>query len=249
MISKDIFESIENTLQLEENIRAEAEDYTLKVLDFLKQQGVNFNETTSLGLVSHLLTLVRRINLNEKVADLGDEILSQIDPKAVEHARNALNIIEKDKNIELDNSEIALVAIHVQNAMQQAEDNNESKEEKMGRPIIVIGDRMGKGQHVADGVVKAGGEAYTIPGMAADMKLGDVMKEKNADLGISFCGSGGAGALSAQNKYGYTCRYGMRSIEEGEKAVADGVIALGFGFMDKEELGERIVKAWLKKNG
>lgn len=119
----------------------------------------------------------------------------------------------------------------------------------MGRPVIVIGDRMGKGQHVADGVVKAGGEAYTIPGMAADMKLGDIMKEKNADLGISFCGSGGAGALNAQNKHGYTCRYGMRSIEEGEKAIADGIVALGFGFMDKEELGERIVKAWLKKNG
>ena len=112
----------------------------------------------------------------------------------------------------------------------------------MGRPVIVIGDRMGKGQHVADGVVKAGGEAYTIPGMAADMKLGDVMKEKNADLGISFCGSGGAGALNAQNKHGYTCRYGMRSIEEGEKAIADGIVALGFGFMDKEELGERLVK-------
>ena len=118
----------------------------------------------------------------------------------------------------------------------------------MAKPIVVIGDRMGKGQHVADGVVKAGGEAYTIPGMAADMKLGDVMKEKNADVGISFCGSGGAGALNAQNKHGYTCRYGMRSIEEGEKAIADGIEALGFGFMDKEELGERIVKAWLKKN-
>ncbi len=118
----------------------------------------------------------------------------------------------------------------------------------MGKPLIVIGDRLGKGQHVADGVVKAGGEAVVIPGMAADMKLGDVMKEKNADLGISFCGSGGAGALTAQNKYGYKCKYGMRSIEEGETAVANGVVALGFGFMDKEELGERIVKAWQKKN-
>ena len=118
----------------------------------------------------------------------------------------------------------------------------------MGKPLIVIGDRLGKGQHVADGVVKGGGEAVVIPGRAADMKLGDVMKEKNADLGISFCGSGGAGALTAQNKYGYKCKYGMRSIEEGETAVANGVVALGFGFMDKEELGERIVKAWQKKN-
>lgn len=49
----------------------------------------------------------------------------------------------------------------------------------MGKKVmIVIGERMGKGNHVADGIIKAGGDAYVIPGMAADMKLGDVMKEK-----------------------------------------------------------------------
>ena len=69
-----------------------------------------------------------------------------------------------------------------------------------GSAAGVIGHRMGKGQAVARGVEKAGGKAIVIPGMAADMKLGDVMKENNADLGISFCGSGGAGALTAQNK-------------------------------------------------
>lgn len=72
----------------------------------------------------------------------------------------------------------------------------------MKEVLVVIGHRMGKGQAVARGVEKAGGKAIVIPGMAADMKLGDVMKENNADLGISFCGSGGAGALTAQNKYG-----------------------------------------------
>ena len=75
----------------------------------------------------------------------------------------------------------------------------------MGKKVvIVIGERMGKGNHVADGIQKAGGEAYVIPGMAADMKLGDVMHEKNADLGLSFCGSGGAGALMASNTVSYT---------------------------------------------
>ena len=58
--------------------------------------------------------------------------------------------------------------------------------------------------------------------MAADMKLGDVMNKEQADLGISFCGSGGAGAITAQTKYGYKCRYGMRSIEEGVTAINEG---------------------------
>ena len=85
--------------------------------------------------------------------------------------------------------------------------------------------------------------------MAADMKLGDVMHEKNADLGLSFCGSGGAGALMASNKYGYKCRHSMRSVDEGVTAVQDGIQVLGFGFMDIEELGKRIVEAYYEIHG
>ena len=115
--------------------------------------------------------------------------------------------------------------------------------------LIVIGERMGKGGHVADGIRKAGGEAHVIPGMAADMKLGDVMHGMNADLGISFCGSGGAGALMASNKYGYKCRHSMRSVDEGVTAVRDGIKVLGFGFMDIEELGKRIVETYYEVHG
>lgn len=119
----------------------------------------------------------------------------------------------------------------------------------MTEVIVVIGDRLGKGQKVGQGAESAGAKAIIIPGVAADMKLGDVMKAENASFGVSFCGSGGAGAITAQTKYGYKARYGMRSIEEGETAIAEGCNVLGFGFMDKEELGERLVKAWLKKHG
>ncbi len=75
------------------------------------------------------------------------------------------------------------------------------------------------------------------------MKLGDIMKAENATFGISFCGSGGAGAITAQTKYGYKAKYGMRSIDEGVTAINEGCNVLGFGFMDKEELGERLVEA------
>ncbi|MFZ7132563.1 MAG: SFCGS family glycine-rich protein [Eubacteriales bacterium] len=112
--------------------------------------------------------------------------------------------------------------------------------------IIVIGDRLGKGKKVAEGVEKAGGKAIHIPGMGADMKLGDVMNEENADIGISFCGSGGAGALMAANKYGYKARHHLRSIDAGVTAIKEGVQVLGFGFLDSEELGKRIVEEYLK---
>ncbi|PCS01518.1 SFCGS family glycine-rich protein [Lactococcus fujiensis] len=114
---------------------------------------------------------------------------------------------------------------------------------------VVIGDRMGKGQNIAKGIEAAGGVAIVIPGMAADMRLGDVMNREQAELGLSFCGSGGAGALTAANKYKYTERHGMRSVQEGITAINDGIKVLGFGFMDTEELGRSLVEAYNKKFG
>lgn len=113
-------------------------------------------------------------------------------------------------------------------------------------PVIVIGDRLGKGQNIAKGVEAAGGKAIVIQGVGADMKLGDIMKQEEADLGLSFCGSGGAGAITAQTKYGYPSSYGMRSIDEGITALKNGKKVLGFGFMDLEELGKRVTEELIK---
>lgn len=111
---------------------------------------------------------------------------------------------------------------------------------------VVIGDRLGKGQKVAAGIKAAGGVAVVIPGMAADMKLGDVMHAEQAQIGLSFCGSGGAGALMAANKYGYKAEHHLRSIEAGVTALRQGARVLGFGFMDVEELGRRLVEEYRK---
>ena len=120
----------------------------------------------------------------------------------------------------------------------------------MGKEIlVVIGHRLGKGEAVARGVEKAGGKAIVIKGMAADMKLGDVMHENNADLGISFCGSGGAGALTAKTKYGYSATSEIRSIDAACTAVEKGFKVVGLGFMDVEELGFRMVNTFRKVHG
>ncbi|PYI52664.1 glycine-rich SFCGS family protein [Paenibacillus flagellatus] len=111
---------------------------------------------------------------------------------------------------------------------------------------VVIGDRLGKGQNVAKGVEAAGGIAIVIPGVGADMKLGDVMHKENADFGISFCGSGGAGAITAQTKYKYPAEYGLRSVEQGLTAIKAGKKVLGYGFMDTEELGRRLTEQFIQ---
>lgn len=117
------------------------------------------------------------------------------------------------------------------------------------KPIVVIGHRMGQGQKIAQGVEVAGGTAIVIPGMLADMKLGDVMYENNADLGLSFCGSGGAGAITASTKYGYKYKQYQRTIDAGIQCVKEGCKVIGFPFMDSEELGRALVKAWYEMYG
>lgn len=116
----------------------------------------------------------------------------------------------------------------------------------MKKITVVIGHRLGKGQQIAEGIRQAGGEPILIPGMGADMKLGDVMHEHDADLGLSFCGSGGAGAITANSSYGYPMEYGMRSVDAGVTAVENGARVVGFGFMDSEELGRRMTEAYAK---
>ena len=114
----------------------------------------------------------------------------------------------------------------------------------MNRPLVVIGHRMGKGQRIAAGVEEAGGTAHVIEGMLADMKLGDVMHEMNADIGLSFCGSGGAGAITAAKKYGYKYKQYQRTTGAFVQCIKEGCQVVGGPFMDNEELGREVVKAW-----
>lgn len=117
-----------------------------------------------------------------------------------------------------------------------------------GTLTVVIGHRLGKGQQVAKGVEAAGVRAILIPGPAGDMRVGDVMDAEGADLGISFCGSGGAGAVTAKSKYGYEIEFNMRSADAGVTAVQTGKRVLGFGFLDTEDLGFRVASALIKKH-
>lgn len=54
------------------------------------------------------------------------------------------------------------------------------------------------------------------------MKLGDVMNELQGDIGISFCGSGGAGAITVNTKYGYKAEHHLRTVDAGIAALKKG---------------------------
>lgn len=114
---------------------------------------------------------------------------------------------------------------------------------------VVIGDRLGNGHNVAAGVREAGGEPVLIPGPGADMKIGDVMNKEGAAFGISFCGSGGAGAITAKVKYGYEVEFGLRTVEAGLTAIRAGKKVIGFGFLDQHDLGYKLTLEYLRTHG
>ena len=248
MDSQSSFRQLCRALGTDVRYDGEYEYMVNMALDYLKENGVVFSEEFLPPFQNHIIALMERLRKDEHLEDMSDDFMDQFDPKALEITDGLLSRFGRGFGSP-DNAERMLVAIHVQTCMEQNTEETIGEEQMSKKVLVVIGDRMGKGQKVAAGVEAAGGEAYVIPGMAADMKLGDEMNSRNADLGISFCGSGGAGALMASNKYGWKSRYGMRSIDQGVTAVKEGVKVLGFGFMDVEELGRRIVETYYEVNG
>ena len=119
---------------------------------------------------------------------------------------------------------------------------------------IIIGTRMGKGEAIKAGAEKAfkeagvEGTAICIPGMAADMRLGAVIKQENADLGISQCGSGGAGAITASTMLGWKQKSQIDSADGAATAVHEGYRLIGMRFNDTEEVGYKIARALIEES-
>lgn len=118
MIDRKVIETIEKNLNLDEDVKEEAEFYSEKVWDYLKENNVNFDESTSMVFLNHLFALFQRLKNKEALPEMGDEVLDQIDPAALKLSKDSLKIIEEAKGVTLDTAEIVLVAIHVQNALQ-----------------------------------------------------------------------------------------------------------------------------------
>ncbi|QSQ07920.1 hypothetical protein H0A61_00239 [Koleobacter methoxysyntrophicus] len=243
----EILNRLKRKLDIKDGEFEEIVNEIKRIEGILKKENLILGEQSKIGMYSHMISFIKRLRDGEKAVDveIGKEVLSQLEERAVNLASKIVEPIFERYSKPVSRTEVLLVAIHIQTALSNNE-RRDGMEGKGERVVVVIGDRLGKGQKVAKGVEAAGGKAVLIPGMAADMKVGDVMHEQDADIGLSFCGSGGAGALMAANKYGYKARHHLRSIDAGITALKEGARVLGFGFLDSEELGRRVVEEYRK---
>ena len=112
---------VEARLELAEEFHEAAERQIPSLLQGLEERGVAFDENGSIGFISHAIALVKRLETGEKVKPLDDDVLSQLEEEAIDISRQVLRPIEEAYGVTLDDSELALVTIHVQTAMAKAE--------------------------------------------------------------------------------------------------------------------------------
>lgn len=112
---------VEARLELAEEFHEAAERQIPALLQGLEERGVAFDENGSIGFISHAIALVKRLETGEKVKPLDDDVLSQLEEEAIDISRQVLRPIEEAYSVTLDDSELALVTIHVQTAMAKAE--------------------------------------------------------------------------------------------------------------------------------
>ena len=114
---------VESIRELEVQMNVNPQDYEFneshvsQVLIQLKEYGVNLDENSFIGFVSHVISLLKRLRDGEEMMDLGDDILSQINKESFDIAKKLGAIFEKDFNTTLNQSEIVLLAIHIQTAL------------------------------------------------------------------------------------------------------------------------------------
>ena len=112
----------------------------------------------------------------------------------------------------------------------------------MEQITVVIGDRLGKGQKSPQ-ALKSGRTCCGRPWRCGRHEAWRHNESGKRHLRHLLLRQRRRRRHHRQTKYGYKAKYGMRSIDEGVTAINEGCNVLGFGFMDKEELGERLVEA------
>ena len=112
---------VEQRLELPAQYQEAVEKHVPVMLAGLEERGVTFDENGSIGVISHAIALVKRLEIGEKVKELDGDVLSQLEEEAIEISRQVLKHVEAAYGVKVDDSELALLTIHVQTAIAKAE--------------------------------------------------------------------------------------------------------------------------------
>jgi len=102
-------------------------DDVLKVVKKLQENNISFDGHYKLGFYSHMISMVKRLRSGEKVIEITEEVLAELNDYSIKAAEEVLEPLFTKYNTPVDQSEVLLVAIHI-----QASKNNGEGGEKDG---------------------------------------------------------------------------------------------------------------------
>jgi len=117
MTALERVKDVEQRLELAAEYREAVEKHIPGLMEDLEKRGVTFDENGSIGVISHAIALVKRLETGEKVKELDGDVLSQLEEEAIGISRQVLVPIESAYGVKVDDSELALLTIHVQTAI------------------------------------------------------------------------------------------------------------------------------------
>lgn len=91
----------------------------------LQEENIILDEQFRIGLYSHMVSFIIRLKNNEKVNQISDEVISQLDQESTELSRTILEPLFRKYDVVLDMSEVALVAIHLQTIKESNKERGE----------------------------------------------------------------------------------------------------------------------------
>jgi len=121
MTALERVKDVEQRLDLAAEFHEAVEKHIPGLMEDLEKRGVIFDENGSIGVISHAIALVKRLETGEKVKELDGDVLSQLEEEPIAISRQVLVPIEEAYGVKVDDSELALLTIHVQTAIAKME--------------------------------------------------------------------------------------------------------------------------------
>ena len=117
MTQFEIMEQVKTELTLSEEQYSKYSNSMKYVLEYLEEKQITLVEGSMLAFLAHIVTLFIRLETGEKVQEMGSEVLNQLDERAVALTRELMGKIETEYG-PADTSELILVSIHIQTALE-----------------------------------------------------------------------------------------------------------------------------------
>lgn len=103
-----------------------------EMFDFLQKRGCDLDDVAKLGLGAHMAGFLERLQVKKMVADIGPEIRAQIDRRWMQLAKEMTLPLFREFGLAEDESEIALIALHLGAAKARAEEAEKIQAKEMG---------------------------------------------------------------------------------------------------------------------